>query len=132
MKFMMMMNAPRNGYAHMGTWEHKDLVGHITYMKTFAKKLKASGELVLAEGLSTPEQAKLITSDASGRPVIDGVFPESKEYLAGFWIVNVPTAERAYELAAEAAMAPGKDGKPLHLKIEVREVPAGPPPDWEA
>ena len=57
---------------------------------------------------------------ADGRPVTDGVFPESKEFLAGFWIVEVPEAERAYAIAAEASTAPGVGPKPF--AIEVREV----------
>ena len=65
-----------------------------------------------------------------GRPVTDGVFPESKEFLAGFWIIEVPNAARAYELAAEASAAPGPDGAPLNMAIEVREVQCGPPPEF--
>ncbi len=63
-----------------------------------------------------------------GRPITDGVFPESKEFLAGFWIVEVPSAARAYEIAAEASAAPGPGGAPFNMPIEVREVQCGPPP----
>ena len=62
-------------------------------------------------------------------PITDGVFPESKEFLAGFWIVEVPSAARAYEIAAEASAAPGPGGAPLNMPIEVREVQCGPPPE---
>jgi hypothetical protein len=57
------------------------------------------------------------------------VFPETKEFLAGFWIVQVDSAARAYEIAAEASTAPGKGNAPL--MIEVREVMSGPPKDVE-
>lgn len=127
MKFMLMMNTPRNGYAQMASWQHAEILAHIAYMKAFAKKLSSAGELVMAEGLSAPDQAKLVTVDAAGRPITDGVFPESKEYLAGFWIVDVPGPERAYEIAAEAALAPGPGGAPMRLNIEVRSVPGLPP-----
>jgi len=60
------------------------------------------------------------------------VFPESKEFLAGYWIVDVESAERAYAIAAEASAAPGPGGKPLNLSIEVREVMSAPPRDLGA
>ena len=62
---------------------------------------------------------------------VDGIFPEAKEYLAGYWMIDVDSPERAYALAAEASTAPGgsivgADRKPLeHLWIEVREVLSG-------
>jgi hypothetical protein len=58
------------------------------------------------------------------------VFPESKEFLAGYWLVDVETPERAYAIAAEASAAPGRDGAPLNMSIEVRQVMSGPPPEW--
>ena len=57
-----------------------------------------------------------------GRPVTDGVFPETKEFLAGYWIIEVDRPERAYEVAGKASAAPGPGGKPLNMDIEVREV----------
>jgi hypothetical protein len=82
--------------------------------------------LVGAEGLAGPDQAKLVRAGKDGRPVTDGVFPEAKEFLAGFWIVDVDTPERAYEIAAEASAAPGPGGAPLNMAIEVRQVMSGP------
>lgn len=54
--------------------------------------------------------------------VTDGPFAETKEFLAGFWVVDVATAERAYEIAARASAAPGPGGVPLNMAIEVRQV----------
>ena len=59
--------------------------------------------------------------------VTDGPFPEAKEFLAGFWIVDCESTERAYEIAARASAAPGKGGVPLNMPIEVREVMSAPP-----
>ena len=42
-----------------------------------------------AEGLALPGQAKLVRAGKDSRPITDGVFPESKEFLAGYWIVDV-------------------------------------------
>lgn len=126
MKFMLMMNHPGKGPYQIASWAKKDLEGHIGFMKNFATKLYAQGELVSAEGLSGPEQAKLVKAKKDGTPDTDGVFPESKEFLVGFWFVDVESAQRAYEIAAEASMAPGPNGEPLHLNIEVRQVMSAP------
>ena len=55
------------------------------------------------------------------------MFPETKEFLAGYWIVDVDSTERAYEIAARVSAAPGKRGLPLNMPIEVREVMSAPP-----
>jgi hypothetical protein len=127
MKFMLMMNTPGGGPYQIATWPQQDLMAHIAFMKTFATKLRQKGELVAAEGLAGPDQAKLVRASKDGRPVTDGVFPETKEFLAGFWIVDVDSPERAHAIAAEASAAPGPGGKPLNMGIEVREVMSGPP-----
>jgi hypothetical protein len=127
MKYMLMMNAPGKVAYQIATWPKQAIQAHIAYMGKFQKKLQASGEWVDGQGLAGPEQAKLVRAGADGRPITDGVFPESKEFLAGFWVVEVPNAERAYELAAEASAAPGPDGQPLNMDVEVREVQCAPP-----
>jgi hypothetical protein len=129
MKYMLMMNTPCGGPYQIASWPHQDLMRHIQFMKTFAKKLGDAGELVAAEGLSGPDQAKQVRAGGDGKPITDGVFPESKEFLAGYWIVDVDSPERAYQIAAEASAAPGKGGIPLNMAIEVREVMSAPPQD---
>src|SRR3954470_18485355 len=124
---MLMMNVPIGGPSQVTYWPEKDIKAHIAFMVTLNKKLREAGELVGAEGLSGPDQAKLVRVGDKGEPVTDGVFPESKEFLAGFWIVDVETPERAYAIAAEASAAPGPGGKPLRLGIEVRQVMSGLP-----
>jgi hypothetical protein len=96
-------------------------------MHRYNKELTEAGEWVEAQGLTPPGQAKLVRAGKNGIPVTDGVFPESKEFLAGFWIVEVESPERAYHLAAKASAAPGPGGKPLNMPIEVRQVMSAPP-----
>jgi hypothetical protein len=127
MKYMLMMNHPGQGAYEVMSWPREDLMRHIGFMKTFAQKLAAAGELVMAEGLGTPDQAKLIRAGKDGQPATEGVFPESKEFLVGFWIVDVETTERAHAIAAEASAAPGRGGKPMSIPIEVRQVMSAPP-----
>jgi hypothetical protein len=129
MKYILMMNTPGGGAYQVASWPREDLARHIEFMKSFAKKLSASGELAAAEGLAGPDQAKRVRAGADGQPITDGVFPESKEFLAGYWIVDVETTERAYAIAAEASAAPGPGGKPLNLSIEVRQIMSAPPTD---
>jgi hypothetical protein len=127
MKYMLMMNTPSGGPYQVTRWAEQDFKAHIAFMKAFARKLGAAGELVAAEGLAGPDQAKRVRAGSDGQPVTDGVFPESKEFLAGYWIVDVESPERAYAIAAEASTAPGPGGAPLNLVIEVRQVLSAPP-----
>jgi hypothetical protein len=120
-KYMMMMNSPGKDYAIL-KWSAEDIARHMEFMKNFEKKLRSAGELVACEGLSQPDQAKLVRAGKNGEPITDGVFPESKEFLAGYWIVDVDSEERVVRLAAEASAAPGPGGTPLNMPIEVRQV----------
>jgi len=131
MKFMLMMNAPRgNGDWSVSDWTAEDLKAHIGFMKRFNQELNEEGVLVGAEGLASPGQARIVRAGKAGTPeVTDGPFAEAKEFLAGYWIVDVETPEQAYAIAARASTAPGPGGKPLYLAIEVREVMGGPPVD---
>jgi hypothetical protein len=130
MKYILMMNAPRTGYDTFGAWPKKDIQAHIGFMKSFNKALRDSGELVSAEGLADPKQAKLIRAGEDGAPITDGVFAEAKEFLAGYWIVDVENPEGAYAIAARASAAPGPGGTPLNMSIEVRQVMSGPPDEF--
>lgn len=126
MKYMLMMNHPGKGPYQISNWSQADFKAHIEFMKNFARKLGAAGELVAAEGLAGPDQAKVIRAGSDGKPITDGVFAESKEFLVGFWIVDVESTERAYAIAAEASAAPGPGGKPINMAIEVRQVMSAP------
>ena len=129
MKYMLMMNAPR-GTGDWGVmkWPAEDLLAHIQFMKHFTKALADAGELVAAEGLAPPAQARIVRAQGSGSPAVtDGPFAEAKEFLAGYWIVDVDGPARAYEIAAGASAAPGRGGEPLNMPIEVREVMSAPP-----
>lgn len=128
MKYMLMMNTMKGGHG-VPAWPQKDLQAHIAFMLGLNKELHACGELVAAEGLSFPDQAKRVTAAKNGVPLTDGIFPESKEFLAGFWIIDVDTPERAYEIAGRISAAPGPTGSPLNMPIEVRPIMSGPPPE---
>lgn len=130
MKYILMMNTMKADSQGFPGWTKKDIQAHIAYMMGLNKDLRASGELVTAEGLTFPDQAKLVRAGKHGTPITDGVFPESKEYLAGYWIVDVQSPERAYAVAARASAAPGPGGAPLNMAIEVRPIMAAPPDEF--
>jgi len=132
MKYMLMMHAPRAGWtdAGIGTWPQEDIKAHINFMLDFNKQLRAAGELVDAQGLDMPEQARVVRAGSNGAPeVTDGPFAEAKEFLAGFWLIQCDSQARAYEIAARVSAAPGKGGVPLNIPIEVREVMSAPAVD---
>jgi len=130
MKYILMMNCPRNGYESFGAMPKEDIRAHIAFQRRFDQSLRESGELVSAEGLASPQQAKIVRAGKDGTPVTDGVFPESKEFLAGYWIVDVENPERADAIAAKASAAPGPGGAPMNMPIEVRQVMSGPPKEY--
>ena len=130
MKYILMMNCPKTGYDTFGAMPKKDIQAHIAFQRGFDQSLRESGELVSAEGLADPREAKLVRAGKDGAPITDGVFPEAKEYLAGYWIVNVETPEQAYAIAARASAAPGPGGVPMNMPIEVRQVMNGPPEEY--
>lgn len=129
MKYMLLMNHQGSQAEYeMTSWPPEDFKAHIDFMINFAERLTGSGELVAAEGLSGPEDARVVRANPDGAPAVtDGPFPETKEWLAGYWIVDCESPERAYQIAAEASAAPGIGGAPLNMPIEVRPVPEGPP-----
>ena len=127
MKYILMMHCPKTGYESFGSLPKEDLQAHIGFMLGFNKALRESGEWVSGEGLADPREAKMVRAGKDGAPVTDGVFPEAKEFLAGYWIVDVESPEQAYGIAARASAAPGRGGAPMNMAIEVRQVMSGPP-----
>lgn len=133
MKFMLMMKMKtdkESASKGIMTWPKEDIERHIRFMMDNNRKLQKDGEFVAAEGLAWPSEAKIVRAGDNGVPITDGVFPESKEFLIGYWIIDVPNAERAYEIAAAVSAAPGAGGAPLRMPIEVRQILSGPPLDF--
>ena len=111
-------------------WAPEDIRAHIEFQRVLNAELLERGELIDAQGLAGPEQAKFVTSDGISAPVItDGPFPEAKELLAGYRIVDVESAGRAIEIAARISAAPGANGAPVRHAIEVRAVLSAPDPE---
>lgn len=132
MRFMLLQNYGQveSDCAPMYEWASADVVAHIEFQQVLNQELLELGELVDAQGLAGPDQAKFVVSDGVAAPVVtDGPFPESKELLAGYRLIDVESLERALEIAARASAAPGQNGAPIRQPIEVRQVLSAPEPE---
>jgi hypothetical protein len=132
MRFMLLQNygAVFSGCPPMSEWSPEDVQAHIEFQHVLNAELLEQGELVDAQGLAGPEVAKFVRWDGAGAPVItDGPYPESKELLAGYRLIDVDSLDRALEIAARASAAPGMGGAAIQDSIEVRQVLGAPDPE---
>src|SRR5499427_4846789 len=121
MRYILLMAGTRAGVDGYHAWSKQDIEAHMTVLHRINQDLTASGEFVATQGLADPREARVVRGEKNGAPVTDGIFPESKEFLLGYWIVDVVSAERAYAIAGQISAAPGPGGKPTNMPIEVRQ-----------
>lgn len=121
MKYILLMSGSAGGVKTYQTWSRADRDAHMAVLKSINQELTDSGEFVATQGLTSPAEAKVVRGLKDGMPITDGVFPESKEFLLGYWIVDVATAQRAYEIAGRISAAPGRGDSPTNMPIEVRQ-----------
>ena len=132
MRYMLLMNygEVESHCPPMSEWTPEDIQAHIAFQHALNDELTKLGELVDAQGLAGPDVAKFVVADGVNRPVItDGPYPESKELLAGYRMVDVDTEARALEIAAQMSAAPSVGGAPIRQTIEVRQVMGAPEPE---
>lgn len=120
MKYILMMSSTQAGVSEYQTWPQSDRDTHMQSLGAIVKELMEAGEFVATQPLAEPKAAKVVRGEKNGLPVTDGVFPESKEFLLGYWIVDVDTPERAYAIAGRISAAAGPGGVPTNVPIEVR------------
>ncbi len=121
MKYILLMSGNKAGVDAYRAWSKKDIDAHMGVLISLNGELAKSGEFVATQGLAAPHEAKVVRGLKEGMPITDGIFPESKEFLLGYWIVDVTTPERAYEIAGRISAAPGPGGVPTNMPIEVRQ-----------
>ena len=103
----------------MDQWTPEEVDAHVQYMRDFEARLKETGEWIDTQALA-PDGA-FVRSDGEGRPpVTDGPFAETKDLIAGWYIIDVESWDRAVEVAADLSNAPGPGGVPIHEWLEVR------------
>lgn len=121
MKYILLMSGTSAGVNSYRAWSKQDIDAHMAVLTSINRELTESGEFVTTQPLAPPHEAKLVRGLKDGMPVTDGIFPESKEFLLGYWIVEVATPERAYEIAGRISAAPVPGGIPTNMPIEVRQ-----------
>ena len=126
MRYILMMHGTKTGVQAYRSWSEQDRQSHMEVLKRINKELSESGEFVATEGLMGPDQASLVCGERDGLPITDGIFPESKEFLLGYWIVDVETPQRACAIAGRISAAPGPGGEPTNMPIEVRQIVSRP------
>jgi hypothetical protein len=126
-KNILMISGTKANFERYAKWPKEDLRANVEFMHAFNQELKDAGVFVSAEGLAFPDQAKIVRAGSDGQPITDEVFPESKEFLAGYWIIDVESPEQAYKIAARASAAPGPGGIRGSMPIEVRQVMSSAP-----
>jgi hypothetical protein len=132
MKYMVLMQFSQQtaDFPPLTTWSPEEIQAHIEFMGTVNRELIDKGELVDAQGLTMPDQARVIRAGGRGEPVVtEGPFPETKEFLAGYWVVDCDSDERAVEIATHISTAPGPGGTALNMPIELRPIMSAPLPE---
>jgi len=130
MKYMILLYASQEDYdaltgkpvAGKPVWAPADFAAMGAFMERFNAGLAESGELVDTRGLTAPVHARRIQL-ADGVPVVtDGPYAETQEVLAGYWIVDCESFDRATEIAARLANTPGPEGAAERAVVDVRPL----------
>jgi hypothetical protein len=99
----------------------EDFAANGAFMDSFIEDLDESGELIAGYGLTAPVTARRIRFQGNVPVVTDGPYAETQEVLAGFWIVDAESLDRATEIASKLVNAPGPQGSSLHL-VDIRRI----------
>ncbi|HKC29024.1 MAG TPA: YciI family protein, partial [Jatrophihabitans sp.] len=118
---------PHPNCVPMDQWTAEEISAHIAFQYEVARMLRERGEFVDAQGLS-PDCTYVQYGGPEAAPVTtDGPFPEAKELVAGWFVIDVESEQRAHEVAAHVSSAPGKGGEPIYEWLEVRRIMEAPP-----
>ena len=114
MKYMILTYASQQDYDALAgradakpTWSAEDFAAMGAFMEAFNQELMASGELVETRALSAPVHTRRLQLQAGVPVVTDGPYAETYEVLAGYWIVECASFDRATEIAARLTNCPG-------------------------
>jgi hypothetical protein len=126
MKYMILVYGSQQDYDSMAgqtgpgrpAWSAEDFAALGAFMESFTKDLADSGELIETRGLTAPVHARRIQLRNDVPVVTDGPYAETQEVLAGYWIVECDSFDRATEIAARLTEIPG----PADLERAVVDV----------
>ena len=130
MKYMILLYGSQQDYDALTgkqvpgkpSWGAEDFAAMGAFMAEFTTGLAESGELVETRGLTAPVHARRIQL-ADGVPVVtDGPYAETQEVLAGYWVVDCESFDRATQIAARLSNCPGPAGAAADAVIDVRPI----------
>jgi hypothetical protein len=129
MKYMILSYASQRDYDAMAgkpteepIWSAEDFAAMTEFMGAFNKELADSGELVETRGLGAPVHTRRLQLQ-NGVPVVtDGPYAETQEVLAGYWIVECDSFDRATEIAARLARCPAPEQVAASAVADVRPL----------
>jgi hypothetical protein len=129
MKYMILTFASQQDYQAMTgqdsgqpVWTQQDYTALGEFMQAFNQELLDSGELVETRGLSTPVHSRRILLQQGVPVVTDGPYAESEEVLAGYWVVDCASFDRATEIASRLTSCPGPDEMRARAYADVRPI----------
>jgi hypothetical protein len=130
MKYMILVNASQRDYDAMAGkpggedpgWTPADFAAMGEFMESFSKDLAESGELVDTRGLTAPAHARRIQLQSGAPVVTDGPYSEAEEVLAGYWIVECDSFDRATQIAARLTNTPGPEHVRSRAYADVRPL----------
>ena len=126
MKFMLSTYGGNDQDYGIVGWSNEEITAMVGFMQKINEELAESGELVDAQGLTDASHAKVVQIQ-NGVPVTtDGPYAETKEVLAGYWVVDCESNDRALAIAAQIATVPVPSHVPP-VRIEVRPIGEEPP-----
>jgi len=103
-------------------WTAADWAALGEFMRAFNQELLDSGELVETRGLSAPVHARRVRFKEGTAMVTDGPYAEAEEVLAGYWVVECESFDRATEIAARLAGCPGPEHLRARAYADVRPI----------
>ena len=110
MKYILMMTGAKTGVDAYRAWSEKDIRAHFAFLKGLNKDLSESGELVANEGLARRNRPRSCAPARMARRSRTVYSRRPRSFWLGYWIVDVESPERAYEIASRASAAPGPGG----------------------
>jgi hypothetical protein len=125
---MLLIHGDQKGWNALASWSKEDFTRMVVFMRSLDAELRDSGELLELNGLSGPAGARTVRARPDGEPSVhDGLREGAADFLAGYWVVDVASPERAVEIATRISATPGPGGEPVNQQVEIHAI--GEPPD---
>ena len=129
MKYMILTFASQQQYQEMvgqpsgrPAWTQEDWAALGSFMQAFSQELLDSGELVETRGLSAPVHTRRVQFKVGVPVVTDGPYAEAEEVLAGYWVVECESFDRATEIASRLTGCPGPEHIRARAYADVRPI----------